>query len=151
MKYDDASWHYGGDFPDHLPESAGGTHIGIFVAFMLLSGFGGTIHTHDDPQALEQLSAQKSTPGQWFLEICDGKFTDEDLSASGNAFAKAYYVYNDEEDLPRSVSYLKDYEAVFPESEWLYDVEDSCESFSRLKPVLDARLGQWRTSNGIGA
>ena len=28
-KYDDASWHYGGDFPDDLPEENGATHIGM--------------------------------------------------------------------------------------------------------------------------
>lgn len=26
MKYDDASWHYGGEFPDDLPPTAGATH-----------------------------------------------------------------------------------------------------------------------------
>ena len=30
-KYDDASWHYGGDFPDDLPEENGATHIGMFL------------------------------------------------------------------------------------------------------------------------
>jgi len=41
MKYDDASWHYGGDFPDDLPDEAGATHTGMFLAWALLSGLGG--------------------------------------------------------------------------------------------------------------
>ncbi|WP_262497415.1 DUF7832 domain-containing protein [Pedobacter caeni] len=28
-KYDDASWHYGGDFPKDLPQINGATHIGM--------------------------------------------------------------------------------------------------------------------------
>ncbi|WP_265102660.1 hypothetical protein [Acinetobacter sp. 'aerobic (ED)'] len=36
MKYDDASWHYGGDFPADLPQEAGATHIGMFLTWMLL-------------------------------------------------------------------------------------------------------------------
>src|SRR6266404_3538306 len=36
MKYDDASWHYGGDFPEDLPREAGATHTGMFVAWALL-------------------------------------------------------------------------------------------------------------------
>ena len=39
MKYDEASWHYGGDFPADLPASAGATHIGLFLAWMLIKGF----------------------------------------------------------------------------------------------------------------
>ena len=31
MKYDDASWHYNGDFPTDLPVEAGATHIGLAV------------------------------------------------------------------------------------------------------------------------
>ena len=31
-KYDDASWHYGGDFPKDLPIEAGATHTGMFLA-----------------------------------------------------------------------------------------------------------------------
>ena len=30
-KYDDASWHYGGDFPEELPEKNGATHTGMFL------------------------------------------------------------------------------------------------------------------------
>lgn len=32
VKYDYASWHYGGDFPEGLPETAGGTHMGMYLA-----------------------------------------------------------------------------------------------------------------------
>ena len=48
MKYDDASWHSEGDFPDDLPEEAGGTHIGMFFAWALLSGMGGDEDKDDE-------------------------------------------------------------------------------------------------------
>lgn len=38
MKYDDASWHVGGDFPKELPPEAGATHIGMFAAWCMLNG-----------------------------------------------------------------------------------------------------------------
>ncbi|WP_047336431.1 hypothetical protein [Pseudomonas protegens] len=41
MKYDEASWHYGGDFPADLPASAGAPHIGLFLAWMPIEGFAG--------------------------------------------------------------------------------------------------------------
>ncbi len=35
IKYDGVSCHYEGDFPTDLPNDAGATHIGIFLAWML--------------------------------------------------------------------------------------------------------------------
>jgi len=37
-KYDDASWHYGGEYPAGLPNEAAGTHIGMFFAWCMLNG-----------------------------------------------------------------------------------------------------------------
>ena len=45
MKYDDASWHYGGDFPSELSSDAGATHIGMFVTWALLVDLGGSFPT----------------------------------------------------------------------------------------------------------
>src|SRR5688572_23363485 len=40
-KYDDADWHYGGDFPEDVPEQAGATHMGMFVAWAWSAGLAG--------------------------------------------------------------------------------------------------------------
>ena len=80
MKYDDASWHYGGDFPSNLPNEAGATHIGMFVAWCILNELGGEIHLEDFPEELDKLKERKLKPGAWFIAACDEKFTDEDLS-----------------------------------------------------------------------
>jgi len=34
-KYDDASWHYGGNYPVGLPTKNGATHIGMFLAWCI--------------------------------------------------------------------------------------------------------------------
>lgn len=44
MKYDDASWHVGGEFPKELPPQAGATHIGMFAAWCMLAGLAGELH-----------------------------------------------------------------------------------------------------------
>ena len=33
MKYDDASWHYGGNFPKGLSRKNGATHIAFFLVW----------------------------------------------------------------------------------------------------------------------
>jgi len=38
QKYDDASWHAGGDFPSDLPYSQGGVHMAIFLAWLIRRG-----------------------------------------------------------------------------------------------------------------
>ena len=39
MKYDDASWHFGGDYPEDLPDENGATHIGMFLAWCIAHNF----------------------------------------------------------------------------------------------------------------
>ena len=137
MKYDDASWHYGGDFPKDLPDEAGATHAGMFVAWALLSGLAGQIHTEDFPEDLEALRTRSITPGHFLFKYCDGKFIDENLNDQGNAFAAAYF------DLEHG-SYLADYESVLgSDVPSLYHVPDTWHSFDRLKPTLDRRFSAW--------
>jgi hypothetical protein len=142
MKYDDASWHYGGKFPADLPPEAAATHTGMFVAWALLVGLGGEIHTEECPEDLELVQSRSETPGKFFLRICDGKFTDEDLNDEGNQFASAYFDFE-------NGSYLADYAATLGEEGLdLYYVADTWENFDRLRPVLDRRLSEWRAEHG---
>ncbi|MEG3156461.1 hypothetical protein ACKVMH_00855 [Lysobacter zhanggongensis] len=142
MKYDDASWHYGGDFPADLPREAGATHTGMFIAWALLAGLSGELHTTDFPEDIPELTKRSVTPGAFFLSACDGKFTDEDLSVEGNAFASSYFDVE-------SGGYLADYEETLGQNlpagrDSLYHIADSWESFDKLRPVLDRRLAEWR-------
>jgi hypothetical protein len=142
MKYDDASWHYEGDFPADLPREAGATHTGMFIAWALLSGLGSDALSVDAPDDIEQLRARSITPGQFFMRTCDGKFTDETLSEVGNQFVAVYF------DM-ESADYLSDYETtVGGDSENLYSVPDNWTTFDRLKPVLDSRFAKWRGTLG---
>jgi len=138
MKYDDASWHYGVDFPKDLPIEAGATHTGMFVAWALLSGFAGDIYTSGFPNEIPRLLSRLVTPGLFFLESCDGKFTDDDLNEEGNEFAQAYFDF-------QKGKYIADYESTLGVGlADLYHVRDTWENFDRLKPVLDLRYAEWR-------
>ena len=88
VKYDDAAWHYGGDFPADLPPAAGATHIGLFAVWMQLNGHGSALHA----DGLEVLRRRAVNPAVWFLQNCDEKLTDADLSEEGNRFAERYYL-----------------------------------------------------------
>ncbi len=133
MKYDDASWHYGGDFPKDLPPSAGATHIGMFLSWCLLNGLGGALHTEEFADQLEKLKNRTITPGQHFLSVCDEKFWDQDLSEEGNEFAKAYYDFTEGE-------YISDYgNALSLKGKSLYHIPDTWATFDKLAPIIKRR------------
>lgn len=141
MKYDDASWHYNGEFPEGLAEEAGATHIGMFVAWALLNGLGGTLHTEEFPEELEALRDRETTPGRFLIDVCDEKFTDEDLSDEGNAFAEVYYN-------SKNAFYLTDYESTFSAAHTtLHHVEDSWVNFDKISKAIDRRFEEWRRGN----
>lgn len=138
MKYDDASWHYGGDFPSELPEEAGATHIGMFVVWAFLSGLAADMIELDCPEMLQTLELRAETPAIFMLNELDGKFVDEVMNEEGANFAKAYYE-------PEESGYLKDYEEILCNGiETMYHVADTWENFDRLKPRLDQRLSEWQ-------
>ena len=115
----------------------------MFVAWSMLNDLAGTIHTADFPDDLLKLRNRELSPEDWFVRACDGKFTDEDLSEEGNAFARAYYA-NDEGLRTGSACYLADYEAVFPGLYSLYRVPDGWETYDKIAPVFSKRFMKWR-------
>ena len=138
MTYDDATWHHGDDWPRDLPQDASATHSGLYLAWALFSGLGGDHHLVDSPDEFAQLQARKLTPGAYLLMACDGRFTDDDLNAEGNAFTKAYFQQ-------AGATFFADYREYLAKglpSE--YHVADSWSSFDKLAPVLDRRLATWR-------
>jgi hypothetical protein len=141
MKYDDASWHSEGDFPDDLPPEAAATHAGMFLAWALLSGAGSGLHTDGSPAPIEKLRNRSVTPGAYYINECDGQFTGDELNNEGNAFAAEYYTLE-------TGQFLRDYEeALGAELPTLYHIADSWQNFDKLKPVLDRRFQNWRIAS----
>ncbi|MDX8480474.1 hypothetical protein RFN28_18700 [Mesorhizobium sp. VK24D] len=97
------------------------------------------MHTDEFPAELESLRSRSLTPRQWFLDVCDGKFTDDDLNDDGNLFAAYYYDAPDVDP----VSYIADYSYAFPDGESLYSVEDGWETYTMIQPILDRRYKDW--------
>jgi len=130
MKYDDASWHYGGDFPKDLPIEAGGTHIGMFLAAAVMNGLEGELHAEDFAEELGQLKRREVTPGVWFMENCDGKLTDEDFNVEGNEFAELYFGAD-------NAKFFRDYAITgYTELESIYHVPDTWETFDKIAPLV---------------
>ena len=136
MKYDDASWHYGGKYPEGLAEANAYTHTGIFIAWVLNNGLVGKLHLDEWPDQIELVKQRKKTGAEFLRMNCGGKFTDEDLSTLGNEFAVYYYESN---------IYLEDYNNVLVDTkQTLYHVEDTWESYNKIESVIDNQFKAWR-------
>jgi len=140
MSYDRADWHYGADnYPKDFPPENGGTHIGMFLAWAIMSGLEGELHREDSPASLAAVRARQMTGRQFLFKECDEKFTDEDLSGEGNAFTKEYYNITDEQ----GCRYLADYERAFPGVP-AYHVEDTWQSYDKIAPLISRRFEEWK-------
>ena len=119
----------------------------MFLAWCLLNGMAGEIHTEDFFDTLSKLQRREITPGAFLIKACDEKFTDEDLSDEGNAFAEFYYHHPE----GGFGSYLNDYDSVFGTANAsLYEVEDSWSNFELLAPVIEKKYEEWKSNDGQG-
>ncbi|HEU4653711.1 MAG TPA: hypothetical protein VFS47_06980 [Steroidobacteraceae bacterium] len=133
MKYDDASWHYGSDsFPKSQPDEHGGTHIGLFLKWCFTKGWASELHLSEEPDDTARVSNGSLTGTAFLFKYCDGKLTNEDFNAEGNAFAERYY---GEQGL-----YLDDYARHFGQHEYISP--ESAHDFAAFSSMLEQR---WRT------
>ena len=144
MKYDDASWHFEGDYPPGLPEENATTHIGMFFKWCICQNLYSEELAEDDEGEIKKVQSGEMT-GAEFLLIWDGKLVDDMLSEQGNLFAADYYASDD---------YLNDYCEVFSkkadgsgfEYPSLYHVEDAAENYDLMAKRIDERYRQWQQS-----
>lgn len=150
-KYDDASWHYGGDFPKDLPEKNGATHTGMFLIWCIENNLVSEEFKKDNEEEIEKLKNREITGAELIIDSMDGKFSEYDLNDLGNAFAKDYYV--DETDFADKFSsfatdYLNLFDSIAEESDYEYEtfyhIEDTYENYDLMKQVIDYRFLEWK-------
>jgi hypothetical protein len=129
VKYDDASWHSGGNFPDSSPDEYGGTHIALFLRWCFTRGWAGELHLDEESDDIDRVARGRLRATDFLFKNCDGKLTDQDLNEEGNAFAKQYY---GEEGL-----YLQDYADHFGDLMYVAPEEDH--DFEAFSSLLESR------------
>jgi hypothetical protein len=135
---DRADWHYGGDYPPGLPPENAGTHIGIYLAWIIHRSLGSKTLQKYAGAIYQQVLNRQATGRDLLLTELDEKFFPELLNQEAREFTRDYYESNE---------YVVDYDRVLGgDLETLYHVEDSWENYDRMAPVLDQRLQAWRSS-----
>lgn len=153
-KYDDASWHYGGDYPDDLPQENAATHIGMFVAWCIENDFMSEENIEENEEDIQKVKAHKMTGAEFLMKNFDGKFCDSDLSDSGMEFANNYYDFEGKSKFAQTVGYyFGDYAEALDSLDTSgcsdeyesYRVNDSWKNYELIKAVIDSRLSEWNT------
>jgi hypothetical protein len=143
MAIDRADWHSDGDFPAELPPENGGTHIGLFLAWIIHNNLQGELH-EESREELEAVRARRMTGREFLFHSCDGKFWEDDLNVEGNEFAAAYYTG---ENGQGSGEYISDYEELLTSGlPSMYHVEDTWANYDIIASVIDRRYANWRAT-----
>jgi len=149
--YDDASWHYGGDFPDELPQKNSATHTGMFLNWCINNNLHSEELKKSHKDQIESLKKREITGADFVIDFLDGKFSEEDLNDFGNAFARDYYV--DETDFADQFSsfatdYINIFDSIAEESDFEYEtfyhIEDTYENYDLMKQIIDHRFLEWK-------
>lgn len=150
-KYDDASWHYEGEFPTDLSNESAATHIGMFLAWCIDNDLLNEEQMEENDDAIKSVKNREMTGAEFVIDIFDEKLIDDDLCELGNGFAAAYYTDGSTFGKEYS-SFIDDYLNVFDDYteegedkyETLYHIEDTFENYDRIKTIIDQRFDQWR-------
>ncbi len=134
---DRADWHYGNGFPENLPEENGGTHIGMYLNWIIDNELVGEFHLTESKDGIEKVKSGKITGRDFLFDYCDGKFWNEELNETGIKFTENYYSTD---------KYFDDYsEILTSELESIYQVEDNRKNYELIKERLDKRFKKWNT------
>ncbi len=131
-KYDDASWHYGGNFSANLPIESSITHMAMYWAWVILSGL---CNNNKLREKIEyEFKAGSVSPRTCFTQANGEKLTNSNFSEEGKSFTKYYY----------EKYYYADYANTVAGNIEIYEVPDSWENLSLLVPVLNLRFSEWK-------
>ena len=135
--YDDAAYHLGAPAfsSKRLNPHHGGTHIGMYLAWIILNRLESFQLRQKAATAVEDVRGKQMTGRDFLFTHCQGRLTNDLLSKEAQSFTEFYY-----ED-----KYLHDYQDVLVvKATGSYTVVDSWANYERLAKMMDQRLRDFR-------
>ena len=149
--YDNASWHFGSDFPKNLPQQNSASHTGMFFFWCVENNMISSDLKKNASTSLEKLKQKQITGAEFIFDELKGVFSELHLTEMGNSFAKDYYV--DDTDFGEEYSsFANDYIHLFDlkaeqmgfEYETFYHIENSFENYNLMKQMIQHRFDEWK-------
>ena len=140
MAYDRADYDYSTE-EQPLPKGHAATHIGMFLAWIVLHGLENAFHEQHSAELLAKVRRREITGRQFFETTCPGKFSERDLNPEGNAFAEFYY----SDGAGQRGAYFEDYKKVLAQGlPSFWHVADTWQNYDKLAPIIDRRYQAWK-------
>jgi hypothetical protein len=138
MKYADSEYYFLNYEDDSIDNDAAATHIGMYLAWLVLHEMVAAWHLEQHGDALRALKARATTPGNFALDLLDGQLHDGDMSPLGDSFSAWYFpeTYH--------IEYADLFGVSLDVNVDFCSVPDTWENFERLAPLIDARFEQWQ-------
>ena len=138
MAIDRIDWHGESAEEAGFPNENGGTHIGIYLAWIIQHHLEGEFLQEESAEELEQVRNREITGREFLISMCDEKFWEEDLNEEAFAFTQAYYETHE---------YFNDYDATLVHPKALtdtYAVEDTWENYDLMAVVISQKFKLWQ-------
>lgn len=138
MAIDRIDWHAESAEKAGFPYENGGTHIGIYLTWIIHNHLEGEDHTEESVEELELVRTRQMTGLDFLIQVCDEKFWEDDLNEEAIQFTQAYYESHD---------YYKDYDATLVHPKGLtetYAVANTWENYDLMAVVISQKYQQWR-------
>jgi hypothetical protein len=140
MAYDRADYDYSTE-EEPLPKGHAATHIGMFLAWIILHGLENEFHRQKSAELLAKVRRREITGRQFFEAACGDRFSERDLDPEGNDFTEFYYSNGAGKRGPYFEDYKKALAARLPS---FWHVADTWENYDKLAPVIDRRYQEWK-------
>lgn len=132
---DRVDWHSGNNYPQNLPLENAGTHIGMYLNWIIDSDLIGDFHIKESNEGISKVKSKVISGREFLFDYCDGKFWTEELNDIGIKFTEDYY---------SSDQYFDDYANTLANNlESVYHVDNNWDNYAHLKTVLDNRFKKW--------
>ncbi|MEQ9422809.1 MAG: hypothetical protein RJQ09_00220 [Cyclobacteriaceae bacterium] len=141
---DRADWHYGGDYPNELPKENGGTHIGMYINWIIDNGLIGETHLKNSEKGIKDVKDRKITGRDFLFQYCDEKFWEEDLNEEGLAFTR-YYYQNQNDPEEQYGEFIDDYLKILgTEFKSLYEIPNSWDNYTKISQQINKAYKKWK-------
>jgi len=139
MAIDRIDWHADSAIEAGLDWDNAGTHIGMFLAWIIQNGLVGETHLEESQEEIQLLKDRKVTGRDFLIEVCDEKFWEEDLNPEGQAFTEYYY--------ENGAVYFADYTEILAKNlASIYHVKNTWANYDLIAPMIEQRFQEWKQS-----
>ena len=140
LVFDNAEWHYGGDFPSDLKSHQAFVHTGLFIGWLINNDLFDDNFKQTNGAGIDRFLGQVITGPEFFSEYMDGLFGSYQLSDEGIKFVKYYFGT----DFTKSQYIIDLISRLLGDLPSLYHIKDSWENFAIISEVIDERFIEWR-------